>query len=72
VVSAPTVDRSGTLYFGSQDDTLYALAPDGRQRWALAFPADIDAPVAITGDGSLVVACDDGVVRALAATPPTR
>jgi len=72
IVAAPVLDKRGTLYFGSQDDKLYALGPKGALVWALEFPSDIDAPVAITGDGALVVACDDGVVRALAAKPEAR
>ena len=67
----PTIDREGRIYFGSRDDRLYALDPKGKLLWQLAFPADIDAQVAITPEGTLVVACDDGHVRGLAAVDRT-
>ncbi len=67
LAAAPTIDRAGRIYFGSRDDRLYALDAGGKLLWQLEFPADIDAQVAITPQGTLVVACDDGHVRGLAA-----
>jgi outer membrane protein assembly factor BamB len=53
------------VYFGSQDDRLYAVEGDGKVRWAIDFPADIDGSVAITGEGTIVIGADDGKLRGL-------
>ncbi|MBX7082086.1 MAG: PQQ-binding-like beta-propeller repeat protein [Nannocystaceae bacterium] len=76
IVATPTLDVDGNVYFGSRDDRLWSLSDRGALRWSLEFPADLDAPVALAPGGVLVVACDDGIVRAvaqgdLAATPTT-
>jgi hypothetical protein len=36
------------------------------------MPGDIDASVAISSDGTVVVGCDDGFLRALAAPTKTK
>jgi outer membrane protein assembly factor BamB len=38
IFSPPIVDREGTAYFGSADQSFYAVGVDGRQRWS--FPTD--------------------------------
>jgi outer membrane protein assembly factor BamB len=61
VHGGPTEDADGKLYFGAQDDRVYAL---GRDRKVATFrcEADVDAPVTLLSDGALVVASDDGAV----------
>lgn len=58
-------DREGVVYFGAQDDAVYAVGPQG-----LVFRydagGDVDAPLTLLGDGSLLVASDAGFVDYLA------
>ncbi len=62
---APLEDAGGTLYFGAQDDAAYAIGADGAVRWRFATGADIDAPLTMLSDGSLVVASEDGMIAML-------
>ena len=56
-------DAEGKLYFGAQDDRLYAFAPSQPEPiFALRTGGDVDAPATLLADGALVVASDDGVV----------
>jgi outer membrane protein assembly factor BamB len=64
IVSAPVLDRDQVAYFGSQDDHLYAIDATGQLRWSIELPADVDASVALTDAGTLIVASDDGFLRA--------
>jgi outer membrane protein assembly factor BamB len=58
-------DDDGVLYFGAQDDAVYAIGPDGTLRWRFATGADVDAPLTMLSDGSLVVPSEDGTVTLL-------
>ncbi len=63
VHGGPLEDAEGKLYFGTQDDRLYALAPARRDPlFSLQTGGDVDAPATLLGDGALVVASDDGNV----------
>ena len=59
-------DDEGALYFGAQDDNVYAVDADGSVRFTLKTGGDVDAPLTMLPDGSLVVASDDGKVYLLA------
>jgi outer membrane protein assembly factor BamB len=61
----PLEDAQGALYFGAQDDAAYAIGPDGAARWRFETRADVDAPVTMLSDGSLVVASEDGTITML-------
>lgn len=65
VHGAPLEDAQGTLFFGAQDDAVYALAPDGTVRFTYETGGDVDAPVTMLGDGSLVVGSEAGTVTML-------
>jgi len=67
VHGGPTEDSAGTLLFGAQDDKVYAVDPDGKLLWRFSTGGDVDAPITLLGDGTAVVASDDGIVRALRA-----
>jgi outer membrane protein assembly factor BamB len=58
-------DAAGTLVFGAQDDAVYAVSAQGALLWRHATGGDVDAPVTLLKDGTLVVGSDDGSVRAL-------
>ena len=66
VHGGPLEDAAGQLYFGAQDDLLYALGADGKTMFTLRTGGDVDAPPTLLSDGSLVVASDDGAVYTLA------
>ncbi len=54
-------DRDGVVYFGAQDDRVYALDAEG-VRFTYEAGGDVDAPLTLLGDGSLIVASDAGYV----------
>jgi outer membrane protein assembly factor BamB len=58
-------DAAGTLIFGAQDDAVYAVGANGALLWRFVTAGDVDAPVTVLSDGTVVVASDDGTVRAL-------
>ncbi len=62
VHGGPLEDEAGQLYFGAQDDALYAMSSSGQLLFTLRTEGDVDAPPTLLGDGSLVVASDDGAV----------
>jgi outer membrane protein assembly factor BamB len=60
-------DDTGLLVFGAQDDVVYAIDASGTVVWRFTTGGDVDAPVTLLGDGSLVVGSDDGKVYLLRA-----
>jgi len=62
VHGSPVEDRDGNLYFGAQDDSVYALTSEGELRWRMGVGGDVDGPVVLTGEAQLVVVSDDGKV----------
>jgi outer membrane protein assembly factor BamB len=62
---APLEDVDGDLFFGAQDDSVYALDPTGKLLWTFATHGDVDAPLAIGPGGVLYAGSDDGRLYAL-------
>jgi outer membrane protein assembly factor BamB len=62
----PVEDAAGRLYFGAQDDFVYALDADGRLLWKFQTRGDVDAPLIITPQGMLLAGSDDGLLYAFA------
>jgi outer membrane protein assembly factor BamB len=66
------VGSDGTIYFGAGDKgggaafLLYALAPDGTQRWAAPVGTTEKYPPAIDAEGTIYYASGEGNVRAFA------
>jgi outer membrane protein assembly factor BamB len=60
-------DAAGVLLFGSQDDHVYALGAGGDTLWTFPTGGDVDAPITLLSDGTVVVGSDDGRVYALRA-----
>jgi outer membrane protein assembly factor BamB len=60
-------DAAGALVFGAQDDQVYAIDAEGGKMWAFSTGGDVDAPVTLLSDGSIIVGSDDGHVYALRA-----
>jgi outer membrane protein assembly factor BamB len=61
----PVEDADGNLYFGAQDDAVYAVDPSGALRWRFETHGDVDGPLTLLSDGALVVASEDGTVTLL-------
>jgi outer membrane protein assembly factor BamB len=62
---APLEDAEGNLFFGAQDDSVYALDAAGRLLWTFPTQGDVDAPLTLGPGGVLYVGSDDGKLRAL-------
>jgi outer membrane protein assembly factor BamB len=60
-------DDVGTLVFGAQDNDVVAVGASGDLLWRFSTGDDVDAPVTLLADGSLVVGSDDGKVYFLRA-----
>jgi outer membrane protein assembly factor BamB len=58
-------DDAGVLLFGAQDDAFYAVAPGGELLWSFSTGGDVDSPITLLMDGSVVVGSDDGKVYLL-------
>ncbi len=68
VHGGPLEDDNGTLLFGTQDDRVYAIDASGGLLWSFTTGGDVDAPITLLSDGTVVVGSDDGFVRALRAS----
>jgi outer membrane protein assembly factor BamB len=59
-------DDAQSVFFGAQDNRLYAFNRDGSFRFAFETGGDLDAPVTLLSDGRLLVASEDGNVYCVA------
>jgi outer membrane protein assembly factor BamB len=58
-------DAAGALVFGTQDDSVYAVDSSGEILWSFTTGGDVDTPVTLLSDGSVVFGSDDGKVYML-------
>ncbi len=74
IVGSPTVAPDGTVYIGVEvglstsataSGRLFALRPDGTQRWVFTAPDWVDSTPAIANDGTIYFGCWDGKIYAL-------
>src|ERR1019366_4308785 len=77
VFSSPAVGAHGTIYIGSRDEfyprshkpsvdhNVYALNPDGTQKWKFTTGAAVTSSPAVGGDGTIYIGSDDGNVYPL-------
>jgi len=65
IASSPCVNSSGMVYFGTKDDYLYAINPDGTVRWRYLTGGDVDSSPAIGLLGTIYFGSDDGFLYAL-------
>ena len=62
--SSPSIGADGTIYFGSDDNHLYALNPDGTQKWRFSTGIIFSSP-AIGADGTIYFGSGDNSFFAL-------
>jgi outer membrane protein assembly factor BamB len=65
IKSSPAIGSDGTIYFGSLNDTLYALNPDGTLKWNYSTNGDIYSSPAIGSDGTVYFGSYDNYLYAL-------
>lgn len=74
IVSSPSVGPDGTIYVGvevgaigssSPGGRVFALNPNGTQKWVFTTPDWVDSTPAVGHDGSVYFGCWDGVFYAL-------
>lgn len=53
-IASPTVGPDGTVYIGSRDGFLYAIRPNGTQRWRFTAATEISASPALNASGDTV------------------
>ncbi len=66
VTCSPAVGPDGTVYVGSNDNTLYAFGPTGALKWSHAEGAEFDTSTAVIGpDGTIYCGSLAGLLHAL-------
>jgi outer membrane protein assembly factor BamB len=65
IISSPAIGSDGTIYFGSLNDTLYALNPDGSLKWSYSTNRDIYSSPTIGSDGTIYFGSYDNYLYAL-------
>jgi len=69
VHGGPLEDAEGTLYFGTQDDHVYGVTTSGELVFDFATAGDVDGPLTLLRDGTLVIPSEDGKVYAVTSAP---
>jgi len=64
IFSSPIVAADGTIYFGSADQTFYALNADGTPRWTIPTGEIIDSAGLLDDRGRVYFGSGDGILRA--------
>ncbi len=59
------MDWYGTIYVGSADKNLYAINPDGSEKWHVTLGDAIGAPPVLSADETVYVGCNDGKLYAV-------
>ena len=53
--SSPAIDENGTIYIGSWDCKLYAINPNGTNKWTVGTGGSISSSPAIADDGTIYI-----------------
>ncbi len=64
-ISSPAIDPEGTLYLGTSDGKLYAIAPDGTKKWNYTTGDSILTTPAVDENGTVYFGSNDGKLYAL-------
>jgi len=65
ITTAPVIDGQGNVYFGTSDNSLFAVATDGTLIWYYSTPDAISATPALTYDEKIIFATEGGRLYAL-------
>ena len=65
VFSSPAIGADGTVYFGSQDSSLYGLTQGGELKWSYKTGNGIGSSPAIGADGTVYIGSRDHNLYAL-------
>ena len=74
IISAPAAGPDGTIYFGvevgaanstSPSGRVFAIAPNGAQKWVYTAPDWVDSTPAVAADGTIYFGCWNGYLYAL-------
>jgi outer membrane protein assembly factor BamB len=63
--SSPAIGEDGTIYFGNNNDNIYALNPNGTLKWSYKTGNDIQSSPAIGNDGTIYIGSIDSYLYAL-------
>ena len=63
--SPPVVAADGSLYLAGADSSLYAINPDGSQRWIASLPGQVFGAPALNADGFIYVLDTEGALYVL-------
>lgn len=72
ILSSPAIASDGTIYFTSMSSKLFALNPDGTEKWSFSIVLDVDvwSSPAIDRDGTVYVGSHDDFNGRLYAVNP--
>jgi len=65
VTSSPSIGIDGTIYYGSSDNSLVALNPDGSLKWWYFTGGPVTSSPAIGPDGTIYIGSSDGKLYAV-------
>jgi len=65
VQSCPAIVTDGTIYFGSDDNNLYALNSDGTLKWKYLTKGVVSSSPSIGSDGTIYVGSNDNYIYAI-------
>jgi outer membrane protein assembly factor BamB len=72
ILASPAIANNGTIYSGCDGDIMYAINPDGTEKWTFTTAgSNIRSTPAIAADGSVYIASDDNNLYALNAADGT-
>ena len=63
--TTPAIADDGTIYIGSNDDKLYAISPDGTEKWSFLTAGNISTSPSVGPDGTVYIGSDDDNLYAL-------
>src|SRR5262245_40444420 len=65
--TAPAIGADGTIYFGTFNHQLWAIRPDGTQKWAFAADSEIRSSPVVGEDGTIYFGSRDRKLYAVTA-----
>ncbi len=65
IQTQPAIDANGSIYFGTDDNKLYALDSDGTEKWNNSLGAPIKSSPTIGNDGMIYLGANDSRLHTL-------